>query len=71
MGWFGRWRSATQPRDEPASPIRTETVVGAKDDANAVMTYNDKAITFTGDLSSYDYDSILRDKQRYINSLYE
>lgn len=35
------------------------------------MTYNDKSITYTGDLASYDYDSILRDKQRNINSLYE
>lgn len=35
------------------------------------MTYNDRTITYTGDLASYDYDSILRDKQRNINSLYE
>ena len=35
------------------------------------MTYNDKSITFTGDLASYDYDSILRDKQRYVSSLYD
>ena len=35
------------------------------------MTYNDKSITYTGDLASYDYDSILRDKQRNINSLFE
>ena len=45
--------------------------MGAKNDDRSVMTYNDKAITFTGDLASYDYDSILRDKQRNINSLYE
>lgn len=71
MGWFGKRRSGTLPRDEPEAAKRAETVVGAKDDAHAVMTYNDKAVTFTGDLASYDYDSILRDKQRYINSLYE
>lgn len=35
------------------------------------MTYNDKSITYSGDLASYDYDSILRDKQKNINSLYE
>ena len=35
------------------------------------MTYNDKTITYSGDLASYDYDAILRDKQRNINSLYE
>ena len=44
--------------------------VGARDDASA-MTYNDKTITYSGDLVSYDYDAILRDKQRNINSLYE
>ena len=35
------------------------------------MTYNDKTITYSGDLASYDYDAILRDKQRNINSLHE
>ena len=44
--------------------------MGAKDDAST-MTYNDKTITYSGDLASYDYDAILRDKQRNINSLYE
>lgn len=71
MGWFGRKRGMIQPRDEPMAAKQAEAVIGAKDDARAVMTYNDKAVTFTGDLASYDYDSILRDKQRYINSLYE
>jgi len=37
----------------------------------AVMTYNDKSITFSGNLTSYDYDSILRDKQKNIVRLYE
>lgn len=45
--------------------------MGAKDDGSGTMTYNDKSITYTGDLASYDYDSILRDKQRNINSLFE
>lgn len=35
------------------------------------MTYNDKSVTFTGDLADYDYDAILRDKQRNIIRLYE
>ena len=35
------------------------------------MTYNDRTITYTGDLASYDYDSILRDKQGNINSLFQ
>lgn len=45
--------------------------MGAKDNAATVMTYNDKAVTFAGDLASYDYDSILRDKQKNIGGLYE
>ncbi len=44
--------------------------VGATN-GDAVMTYNDKGITFTGDLGSYDYDGILRDKQRNIIKLFE
>ena len=48
-----------------------EIAVGAKNEDLSTMTYNDKSITFTGNLASYDYDSILRDKQRNINSLYE
>ena len=60
-----------QPRDEPQPTPPKEVTVGARDDGQSKMTYNDKSITFTGDLASYDYDSILRDKQRYVNSLYE
>jgi hypothetical protein len=35
------------------------------------MTYNDKSITFSGDLADYDYNAILRDKQRNIVKLFE
>lgn len=45
--------------------------MGAKGDTSSTMTYNDKAITYSGDIASYDYDSILRDKQGNINRLYE
>ena len=31
------------------------------------MTFSDKNITFTGDLSGFDYEAILRDKQKYAN----
>lgn len=50
---------------------KQEIAVGAKDTSSSTMTYNDKAITYSGDIASYDYDRILRDKQRNINSLYE
>ena len=71
MGWFQRLRGAVLPRDEPKETPKAEIAVGAKDDGRSTMTYNDKSITFNGDLASYDYDNILRDKQRNINSLYE
>lgn len=35
------------------------------------MTFNDRTITYTGELTNYDYQSILRDKQNNINRLYE
>lgn len=71
MGWFDRKRKVPQPRDEPRPERAVDIAVGAKDDGKGTMTYNDKSITYTGDLASYDYDSILRDKQRNINSLFE
>lgn len=36
-----------------------------------MATYNDKNITYSGSLTDYDYNSILRDKQRNIYRLYE
>lgn len=66
MGWisaiFGK-------QMKPYGAPQKEVAVGASD--ASVMTYNDKSITFTGDLTDYDYNSILRDKQRNITRLYE
>ena len=70
MNWIDRIRGRAQPRAEPEPKPAAVIAVGAKDEAST-MTYNDKTITYSGDLASYDYDAILRDKQRSINSLYE
>ena len=70
MNWIDRIRGRAQPRAEPEAKPAAVMAVGAKDDAST-MTYNDKTITYSGDLASYDYDAILRDKQRSINSLYK
>lgn len=35
------------------------------------ITFNNRNITYTGDLASYDYDAILRDKQANIVSLFQ
>ena len=71
MGWLDRWRKSPQPRDEPRQARAAEIAVGAEEETRPTMTYNDRAITYTGDLASYDYDSILRDKQGNINSLFQ
>lgn len=69
MGLFDRFK-----RREPAGVDvpRQNVVAGAMDsDSDYVHTYDNRNITFTGDLADYDYDAILRDKQTNINSLYE
>ena len=68
MGLFDSWFNKT-PIGSPTSS--KEVAVGAKNDKDVSITFNDKNITFTGDLASYDYDSILRNKQRNITRLFE
>lgn len=46
------------------------TIVGAKGD-DITITFNDKNITFSGDLATFDYDQILRNKQLNIYRLFE
>lgn len=67
MGLFNRFKKSS-----PA-PIEPPKVVAAvlENDADKTSTYDNRNITFTGDLSDYDYDSILRDKQKNINSFFE
>lgn len=50
-----------------------EIVTGAKDlqDATSLKAFDNSVITYSSELSSVDYDSILRDKQGNINTLYE
>lgn len=69
MGWLDKFRKSGAPKiDAP----RHEIVAGVlESDGDYVHTYDNRNITFTGDLSDYDYDAILRDKQGNINSLYE
>ncbi len=55
MGWFQRLCGGVQPRDKPNEAPKVEIAVGAKDEGRSTMTYNDKSITFSGDLASYDF----------------
>ena len=48
-----------------------DIAIGANDDNTPSLTFTDKNITFTGDLSGFNYDAILRDKQGNIVTLYQ
>jgi len=68
LGWFDRFRRQPEVRVEPRPQVLAALVDSNEEYAH---TYDNRNITFTGDLSNYDYDAILRDKQNNINSLYE
>lgn len=77
MGFFDIFRRA--PKAVQVEPLQETTkkvsnIVGAKDDQdqrNDVQAFNNANITFSGELAGYNYDSILRDKQNNIISLYQ
>lgn len=50
-----------------------EVVVGSIGDGieNSVQTFNNANITFQGNLEGFNYTSILRDKQKNIEELYQ
>lgn len=73
---FRDWRRTTRdfrPVQEDTAEKVTAAVVGASDenDVKQIQSYNNNNITFSGELSSYDYNTILRDKQTNIVSLYQ
>lgn len=52
--------------------MRHREIVGAtKGEADTYQSYTNSNITFSGNLSGYDYDTILRDKQGNIVNLYQ
>ena len=68
MGIFDKWFSRpTAPSPIPAVNPRTEVIVAAKDDESVTVTFNNKNITYNGELAGLDYNAILRDKQNYNN----
>ena len=77
MGFFDGIRNALAQRSEPvkrdqAAP-REYVCVGAEDmtSGEVVQSFSNDNITFSGNLSGYDYQSILKDKQKNIVKLYE
>lgn len=69
MGFFDRFRKPVQPEVKKTAKI----FVGASGAENErqLQSFDNSNITFSGELSGYDYDSILRDKQSNIVSLYK
>lgn len=57
---MGIWDNLfSRQRPAPAAAAeRREIAVGAKDDNTVTITFNDKNITFTGDIAGYDYDNL-------------
>lgn len=70
MAWYSRF---FRRRPSPvASPTPESVTASALDDKSDIShTYDDRNITFSGELADYDYEAILRDKQHNIVRLYE
>lgn len=70
MAWYDIFR---RNRSSADSRERLKTAAGVLEETTTQThnTYDDNNITFTGELSTYDYEAILRDKQRNIVSLFE
>lgn len=69
MGFFDRFRRTKQ--EAPVASTRIDVVGATKEMNDAYQSYTNSNITFSGELSGYDYDAILRDKQSNIISLYQ
>lgn len=56
---------------EAAQPPRKIAVGAGRDESETIQSFSNSNFTFSGELSDYDYVSILRDKQSNIQSLYQ
>lgn len=72
MAWYDFFR---RRREAPSLPdVDSANIAAAKaldDHSDIVHAYDNRNITFSGELDSYDYDAILRDKQKNITRLFE
>lgn len=73
MGLFDRWSARKRITEHIDTPHMTAAVGvgGEKDDNSVNLTFNDRNITFTGSLAGYDYDAVLRNKQKNIQTLFQ
>ena len=72
MGFFDRFFRRTTTT-VASQPVKRDVFVGASNerDEQTIQSFSNSNITFSGELSGYDYDSILRNKQENIVSLYQ
>ena len=72
MGLLDRFlnRNQTTVAEQPQKKVSV-VGVGKETDQETVQSFTNSNFTFSGDLSGYDYVSILRDKQNNIQSLYQ
>lgn len=70
MGLLDLFRRNHAAREAPPVAPPLKVAVGAKGD-DVTITFNDRNITYSGDLATFDYDRILRDKQRNIYQLFQ
>jgi len=74
MGLFDSFRSRRKVPEVPKpSEPKQNVAVGAKESAGEehIQTFSNSSITFSSGLSDYDFDAILRDKQKNIVTLYQ
>lgn len=73
MGLFDRFFKRTITTTASRPEKKKEVFVGASNDRDeqSLQSFSNSNITFSGELSGYDYDSILRNKQDYIVDLYK
>lgn len=71
MGFFDRFKRTAPEASKPQEKIDVFVGASKSNDEHSLQTFTNSNITFSGSLAGYDYDSILRDKQTNIISLYQ
>ena len=73
MGLFDRFTSRRTVTTEAEQPQTQRAVVGvdSSSDTTYIQSFDNSNFTFSGDLSGYDYISILKDKQNNIQNFYQ
>ena len=72
FSWRNPFARNTRPSTSGGQKDDRIIAVGAKeDDGETLRAFDNSTITYSSELSSVDYDGILRNKQQNINTLYQ